>query len=326
MKKHYFSIPVFFDLTSSNNWNKIDVSGAKFFVMRSHFMMKTREIEGKVRKGGIIQAFQKPGNVETERMVSIEIEKEYIKFEEMFTQMSFERELLEEFITKLKPGIAGESFGLNLSAKMQFAQKLKERYANSLRTTDTIRETKRMTLELKYTFNSKFTGEAYHVKAYQKFAFDIYLSYVDYLFVDYKSSMAGLRRKRGKLPKIDKTNPARHRNVLKLNAPLATVHFWKLLAGSAIIVPADKYKNEVPDPDEFKVVEPEDIRQHHVEFPDLPSLYQLSNKAFPLRWVDIKGGLTKEDLMKIEEEDYSSKFFPVKKWVQNNRTAPSSDL
>ncbi len=138
------------------------------------------------------------------------------------------------------------------------------------------------------------------VSAYQRYAYDIYLSWVDYLRVQYRTTALGLRKKRRKYPP---PSSQRHPNWIKFHVPLATAHFWRPLPKSSIVTYEARYENEVKDPEEIDIVPPEDLLSHHAPRPDVPTLYQLSNIAFPLKWIHRKGEWTEEELKKIEDEE-----------------------
>jgi hypothetical protein len=315
--KYYFTIPTIFELTNENSWEKLDKKETKFFIMRLHFMVKVREVEDIPKDGGILTVFESPDLVGQERVISIDIEKEYIDFNETLTSCVLERESIEEFMSELLVDSSIPSFyKLRASLKTKLAEKIKQSVTKTFKTGNTTRFTKKITFQVKATFNEKLTEKIFQVKQYLKSSFDIYLSFVDYLFVDYSVSFLGLRKKRKKTPRIDNRNSQKRTNVLKINMPLASIHFWKLIIDSSVYKKASEYKNQVPNPDDLIVLPPEDINQYHVEIPkSIPSLYKLSNLAFPIKWVERECDKNKLDLMQIEEDDY------IVKWGKEKLTA-----
>lgn len=303
MKKHFFSIPSFVELTKENGWDNLDEKKTQYFVMRSHFMMKTRPVEDFERYGEILMGLEKPEHVHTERLVSLETEKEYINFEETFKQISIETQEIQEIADELKVEFGLEKVGkINLSNNSKLVEILKHSYTNGLKNCQTIKYNEKRKYELKNIFDKELTEKVYLVKAYQKYAFDIYLTHIDYLFVHYTKSLLGLRKKRKKTPKID--NPKRHSNIIKLNVPISTIHFWRYSPDSNCIIKESVYKNNVPNPDEFIVLTPEDLNKYYAPFPNIPTLYQLSNAAFPFKWVERNCEWSKEELLAIENKDY----------------------
>ena len=305
-KKHYISVPVIFDLTNEKSWEKLNKRNTKFFIMRFHFMVKVRDVESKVRDGGVLTVVGSPGMIGQERVLSIEIEKEYINFEETLATNVLDIELIQELEADLQVEVSASNFfKARNGLKEKISEKVKTSVTETFKSGNTVKLSKKISYQTKTTFNEQLTEKVYQIKQYQKCSFDVYLAYIDYLFVEYKKSFLGLRQKRRKLPRINNHHAQKRKNVIKLNQPLASIHFWKLIEDSSVYVKDSNYQNEVPNPDEMIVLPPEDRKQYHVEIPkDILSLYKISSKAFPVKWVERICGTSKEDLMKIEEEDY----------------------
>ncbi|MDR1761070.1 MAG: hypothetical protein LBR55_01325 [Bacteroidales bacterium] len=302
MKNHYFSIPTTLELTEEKNWKNGDEKKTSFYIVRFHFMVKVREIEDCTRNGEIIAVLQSPKGATQERTATKCIEKEYINFDETFTSCIVETEDLEQITNDIL--IGGDIISVaKINLKNNLTRKIKESVHNTFKSGNTIRESKTITYETKIKFDKNSTEKIYQITQYQKSAFDMYLTFIDYLKVDYKTSFLGLRKKRVKEPRIQENG--KKINVLKINAPLASVHFWKLIEDTSVYRKETEYKNEVPTPNERIVFEPEDLNQYYVEIPkQVLSLYRLSNVAFPIKWIERKCNKTKEDLMKVEEDDY----------------------
>lgn len=310
MKKHFFTLPSVFELTSKDGWESLDNDKKKFFVMRTHFMMKTRPVEDNLKNGEILLAVQKPKDVNTERVVSIETEKEYINFEETFGQIYFEDESINEIATNILADIGNKLTGrVSIGSKLKIGKKLKESFLNNLKTSETIRTKKNIKYDIKNQFNFNIDEKVYHVKVYQKYAFDIYLTFIDYLFVEMSKSFIGFRTKRRKYPVIGNMRKNRHPNIMKFNTALCSIHFWKLLPKSSVWILEKDYKNQVERPDEFLICPPEDKHKYFVSMPKLPSLYQLSSVAFPFKRKKYRGNYSLSELRKIKENDDQTKWF-----------------
>ena len=94
-------------------------------------------------------------------------------------------------------------------------------------------------------------------------------------------------------------------NVHRCHLPLSAIYYWKRLPKSSVLIPATKYKIEVVNPDECEIRPPEDKREYYETVPSKPTLYQLSNLAFPLKWIKRPGNgeWTEEQLRRIEEDE-----------------------
>jgi hypothetical protein len=116
--------------------------------------------------------------------------------------------------------------------------------------------------------------------------------------------MFGLRKKKRNFPRpVGNT----HTNRIKINQPLFTIKYWQLLPKSSNIFTAGEYKLL-----KNKVLIPEDIVKEKLDasiqltlprHPERPTLYTLSNIAFPYRWIDRKVDWTKEELKQIEMDE-----------------------
>ena len=315
IKKHYITVPITIELTNEKSWERLDKNNTKFFIMRLHFMVKVREVENDFKDGGVLNIVQAPELVKQERVISVEIEKEYIDFHETLSSSIIEKESIEELMSELLAENNIPTFNkLRAGLKTKLAQKIRENVTNTFKEGNTTRVTKKITFKTTTIFDEKQNDKIYQIKQYQKNSFDIYLSFIDYLSVDYSTSFFGLRKKRKKTPKIDNNKNHKRTNVLKLNYPIASIHFWKLMENSAVFRKESEYENQVKNPDEQTVLEPEDMHQYHVTIPkNLPSLYKLSNIAFPVKCIEINCDKNKLDLEQIEEDDYTIKWGKGKK-------------
>ena len=83
--------------------------------------------------------------------------------------------------------------------------------------------------------------------------------------------------------------------------------YWDLLPKSSLIYSDSHYqreKDKVKNPDKVKLeVLDKSIHLSLPSHPERPTLYTLSNIAFPLRWIDRKGDWTIDELKQIELDD-----------------------
>ena len=88
--------------------------------------------------------------------------------------------------------------------------------------------------------------------------------------------------------------------------PLASILSWKLLRSPALELAGEKYET-IDDPLEILVEPPRLSVTPFVPPPEKPSLYQLSNAAFPTKWIKRKGPWTEEDLRASEFDEVDGK-------------------
>jgi hypothetical protein len=264
-------------------------------------MIRERPASNQVKRGEILALHEAPEGVEIQEVRSIEQDWVITDTRSSVKSWLLENDFLQRFSIDLFSELS-EIPGFNLvpQIKTSCQQKLKESFKRSLTLERTVSRKKNIKFELNYVIGPQANDKYVSVVAYQKYAIDLYLAYIDYLYVDYHKSMMGLRKKRKKYPVV---MSQQHANEIKFNLPLATINYWKLLPTSAVMVKQDEYKNEVNDPDEITINEPESKHRHYVSMPDVPTLYQLSNVAFPLKWIKREGPWTEKDLKEIEWEE-----------------------
>jgi hypothetical protein len=299
MEPRYISIPFAVDLTEEKSWQVVPHQKYAYCILRLHFLIKERQVSRDIRHGGIIAPVEAPGgSVWTH---SEEIETEVSRVDETIEQVLLEEESIQreiaEMVTTLKvPGSGEASSGLKSEMSKRFKESL----------TVTSRQQKSVTHRDKLKFEIAFpvpngTSETYYaVKAYKLLSYDVFLAWADYLFVTFERKLFGILKKRKKTPEPTGSN---HPNWMSIKKSIAAVEFWKLLPTGGVVLPKNQYTEEVRDPSEINVKRLEGFSARNMSKPNVPTLYQLSSAAFPLRWVKRKGAWTEEELRKIEEEE-----------------------
>ncbi len=301
MEPWYISIPFAVDLTEEKSWQVVPNQKYEFCTLRLHFLVRQRQVGRDIKHGEIIAPVEAPASKGSMWTYGEEIETEFSRVGETIEQVLLEEEIIQkeiaELVTKLKaPGLGEASSGLKSEMSKRFKESL----------TVTSRQQKSVTRRDKVKYEITFhipddTSETYYaVKAYKRVAYDVFLAWVDYLFVRYERRAGGILKKRRKSP--EPTGP-NHSNWLKIKKSVAAVEFWMLLPEGGVVVPKKKYEEEVTDPYDIDIKRLEGFSARHMGKPDVPTLYQISNAAFPLKWVKRKGAWTEEELRKIEEEE-----------------------
>lgn len=297
-----FSIPGYLNLTEENGWNKLDNKSTHFFVFRSHFFAKRYPVENKIKKGEIISSIEKPENVLLEKSEGIQVEYENIQVEETFKQLSFCKEFVRELCDELSGNCGAVEIGMQTSLKERLSQK----YETYLQTIHTVKESVQKTVNVRSIFPESMPAKYYYVKSYQRYAMDIILVGIDYLYVNYETSCFGLRKKRKKQPTI---SGVKKNNFLKIGRLIESIYYWEQILDSVTIVSQENYIPQVKHPDELKIKMWNKAVNQYMRYDLKPSLYQLANAAFPLKWVNRKTKeWQREELLKLEEEDYKTRF------------------
>lgn len=301
MEPQYISIPFAVDLSEEKSWQVVPDQKYAYCILRLHFLVRQRQVSRDIKHGEIIAPVKAPASAGSVWTYGEEIETELSRVDETIKEVLVEEELIQkeiaDLVTKLKvPGFGEASSGLKSEMSKRFKESL----------TVTSRQQKSVTHKDKVKFEIAFhipdgTSETYYaVKAYKRLAYDVFLAWVDFLFVTYERKLFGILKKRRKSPEPTGRN---HQNWVSIKKAIAAVEFWKLLPRGGVVVPKKQYKEEVTDPFEIDVKRLKGFSSKHMPKPDVPTLYQLSTAAFPLRWVKRKGAWTEEELRKIEEEE-----------------------
>jgi hypothetical protein len=86
--------------------------------------------------------------------------------------------------------------------------------------------------------------------------------------------------------------------------------YWQLVPKSSCFLLETEHRNSVGSPTEVAVGPPQDEHAKKVEFPKVPTLYQIARVAFPRKWIWRKSEdkqWTEEELMAIELEEVRGK-------------------
>lgn len=301
LNTYIISVPYSIPLTKESAWNCIDSKKTNFFIARLHFYLRERIVEDLTKMGPPLSVFTFPKGVEYKKLTSMEIEHEQIEYIGSIEKSITESEYVQKFASNLlNVTIKSPFMKVDSSTKLDFTDTFRENFSKEVMINKSIKKKIITKVEDSFTFNENYNDKTYLVPEYQKRAFDIWLGYVDYLYVIYATSHFGLRKKRRKYPPYSVSN--RTLNILKLNNPMGTINFWKKISGYSYYSESE-YKLEVPDTNTFILASPENKSKHAISFPKLPSLYQVSNITFPLKWIKRIGNWTEKELMEIEEEE-----------------------
>lgn len=280
MGKKYFTLPYITNLETESGWSSNPDDENKYSVVRCHFMLSGPNQLGDIKKGEKVDALQTLKGMEQEIISSNEYELTTVRVDEAVAESLREEESIEEFVSSLSLSIGSEK-GAKLSNEIK--DSLKTRLHTSFKesfkvqVSETLREKKTVTWRGKIEQDKFESNETIVLtKAYQQYSLNLYLLFVDYLLVEYTGSFIYLKRK--KFPPVVKGT---HSNIIRLDLPLASILFWKQLPNTLLSVNQKGYKLEVEDPSEIEIQELKDYKKHPVKIPPKPTLYDISERAFP---------------------------------------------
>lgn len=169
---------------------------------------------------------------------------------------------------------------LNSKLRAALEQTVKQTQSITDRTQRTTTINRKVKFEWTYTIPDDSAEKWCAAAVYKKFSYDVYLAWVDYLFVRYeRPSLFQRTQVRSKYPELTGDRPL---NWIKIHQPSFSVTFWQLVRG-ARICPERDYALEVDDPYEIAVQRLDRPLPHNPR-PKIASLYKISNEAFPPRW------------------------------------------
>ncbi|MBK8894161.1 MAG: hypothetical protein IPN64_08880 [Propionivibrio sp.] len=308
MKSRHISIPLSVELTDESEWSS-DKTKSQFFTMRCHFELVERQLQEPHRVGDVLAVYHHPKGVSHQHMISSTFEIEEVDAVEATKQLLVESEELASFATEIS---AKSNFfrAFNLDGKIK--GEITEKFKNSFSQAQKIQVSAKNRFKKEFSITNQIAGDVTDpllaVPVFKRCAYDIYLSYIDYLSVDYRRSLFGLRKKAYKEPPVIDHND--HPNRIKFGYPVATVLYWRFLPNSSKLIFEQDHKIEVFDREEIEVRAPEQYQRRHFNFPKIPTLYQIANAAFPKKWVLRKSRLqawTEEELMAIEHDEVKEK-------------------
>lgn len=301
----HFSIPVSVKLTSEHNWYSLDEQSSAFGIVRFHFFIEDVASNGDIVFGEPFGVYKKPKGVKVKRTESETTTVERLVSRKSIENYLLQREELEELAaevlaksTVLEVFKFGSSIKERVSSKLTASLSIGEEISASLKVTTT--ETVTIENELPEDFDETILS----VPAYTRREAHIHLTHIDFLRVHYRRSPFGLRKKAKNEPAV--VDFERHPNRVEIRKHFATAIYWQLMPKSSCFVLSKDYKTSVANATEILVCPPQVERRKKVEFPHVPTLYQIAKAAFPKKWVwrkSLQKAWTEEELMAIELDE-----------------------
>jgi hypothetical protein len=281
-----FSIPYVTELEQETGWERLPGAHHMYRVIRCHYLLKDRQVKPACT-GEVVDALASVAGITQKYTDTVEVEHTTQKCEQAVKESLMTEQSMLKFASELSAGIGSDALGkLAASVKNEAQLTLTNSFRNSfqVQVSQSLREKRTTTKEYEID-PKKFRKDEKVVlaTAYNRRAYDLYLLFVDYLTIKYERPPWALKLKRTKLPEIVGNKP--HLNVMKCDLPLVSILYWQQLPKTVLPFYETDYKLEVDDPFELKTVEFSGGRPPHVEPRAKPSLYEISNKPFPLkRW------------------------------------------
>jgi hypothetical protein len=293
-------IPFAETLTKEAGWIQLD--RYLYFNARFHLQIEQSQLRD-FAVGDVLRTFRTTEHSETEVVNVFEEEITTVDLNETTRSATFSNDLSQRVTATIAAAAKSPFYEVSGNLGALLEQTIRSSVSESVRSSSTVSRREKKTFTVRQMIKAGAPEVHVAVAGYRKYKRDVYLHYIDYLFVEYRRTAFGLRRKKRNLPR---PVGAAHVNLIPMHIPLFRLVYWQLESESSLLYTETEYQNltKVAHPDRVTFDElHEPIRLPMPAREEPPTLYTLSNIAFPLRWIDRKGPWTREELEKIEWEE-----------------------
>jgi hypothetical protein len=294
------SIPFPEELTKEDGWVQLDKY--LYFAARSHLHIEQNQ-RHEFAVGDVLRTYHTTPYAETEVLKSFEEEITTVDVRETTRSIALANDLSRKITAAITGAARYPFYEVSSTIGASLEQTVRLSVTEAVRSADTHTRREKKTFTVSQRIKAGAEGRQVAVAGYRRYHQNVYLHYIDYLFVEYRSTTFGLRKKKRNLPR-----PVGdlHVNRIPINLPLFKLLYWNLETESSLLYTETEYQSlpkvEHPDRIAFERLE-ETVTLPLPSQEEQPTLYTLSNIALPLRWVDRKGPWTREELEKIELEE-----------------------
>lgn len=294
------TVPFAETLTKEAGW--IQLNRYLYFTARLHLQIEQSQMRD-FAVGDVLRTFRTTPHSETEVISVFEEEITTVDLNETTRAVTLSKDLNQRLTATIAGAAKSPFYEVSGNIGASLEQTIRSGVSESVRSSATVSRRERKTFTVRQSIKAGAPELQVAVAGYRKYRRDVYLHYIDYLFVEYRRTAFGLRRKKRNLPRPVGTA---HINLIPMHIPLFRLSYWNLESESSLLFTETEYQNmtKVAHPDRVTFTELQE--PIHLPMPareEPPTLYTLSNIAFPLRWIDRKGPWTREELEKIEWEE-----------------------
>jgi hypothetical protein len=294
------TVPFPEDLTKEAGWTQLD--RYLYFIARFHLHIEQNQTR-EFALGDILRTYRTTPHSETEVVKVFEEEVTTVDLRETTRSATLSNDMTRKISAAITGGAKSPLYEVSANIGAALEQTVRSSLAESIRSSETVSRRERRSFTVTQTVKPGAQELQYAVAGYRRYSQDVFLHYIDYLFVEYRTTSFGLRKKKRNLPRPVGTA---HINVIPIHIPLFRLFYWRLESESSLLYTETEYQS-LPKVSHLDRVtfEPLDeaIRLPMPSREETPTLYTLSNIAFPLRWIDRKGPWMREELEKIEMEE-----------------------
>src|SRR5215216_6632071 len=294
------TVPFAEELTKEAGWTQLD--RYLYFIARFHLQIEQNQMPD-FAVGDILRTYRTTPHSETEVVKVFEEEVTAVDLKETTRSVALSSDVSQRVTATIAGAATSPFYNMSGNIGALLEQTIRSSVSESVRSSATVSRREKKTFTVRQVIKSGAPEPQVAVAGYRKYRRDVYLHYIDYLFVDYRRTALGLRRKKRNLPRPIGTA---HINVIPVHLPLFRLFYWNLEPESSLVYTETEYQNltRLSHPD--RVTFEELPKSMHLPMPareKSPTLYTLSNIAFPLRWIDRKGPWAREELEQIEWDE-----------------------
>jgi hypothetical protein len=294
------TVPFAEDLTKEAGWLQLD--RYLYFIARLHLHIEQHQTQ-EFGVGDILRTFRTTPHAETEIARVFEEEVTTVDLGETTRSAALSNELSHQLSASLAGAARSPFYEASANIGASLERVIRASTEESIRNSHSVSRQERRSFTITQTVKAGAQEYQVAVAGYRKYQRDVFLHYIDYLFVEYQTTTFGLRKKKRNLPR---PVGSAHVNLIPMHIPMFRLTYWNLEAESSLLFTETEYqalpKIAHPDRVTFEALE-ETVRLPMPAREELPTLYTLSNIAFPLKWIDRKGPWTREELEQIEMKE-----------------------
>ena len=292
-----FTVPFAEELAKEAGWTQLD--SYLYFIARFHLQIEENQMRD-FTVGDVLRTYHTTPHSETEVVNVFEEEVTTVDLKETTRTAALSTDLSQQVTATITGAVKSPFYEVSGNLGASLEQIIRSSVSESIRSSTTVSRREKKSFTVRQTIKRGAPELQLAVAGYRKYRRDVFLHYIDYLFVEYRRTAFGLRRKKRNLPRPVGTA---HVNVIPIHIPLFRLYYWNLEPESSLLYTETEYQNltRVAHPDRVTFEElHEPIRLPTPGRGGPPTLYTLSNIAFPLRWIDRRGPWTREELERIE--------------------------
>jgi hypothetical protein len=294
------TVPFAEELTKEAGWIQLD--RYLYFVARLHLQIEQSQMRD-FAVGDVLRTYRTTEHSETEVIKVFEEEVTTVDLTETTRSVALSNDMSRQVTAAIAGAAKSPLYEVSANLGASLEQVVRSSVGESIRSSTTVSRRERKSFTVRQTIKASTPDLQLAVAGYRKYRRDIYLHYIDYLFVEYRPTAFGLRKKKRNLPRPVGTA---HINLIPMHIPLFRLLYWNLEPESSLLYTQTEYESltKVAHPDRVNFEElHEPIRLPMPAREESPTLYTLSKIAFPLRWIDRKGPWTRQELEQIELEE-----------------------